>query len=135
MSHTARVKVQFKSLEHLAAACQRDGLELVLDQTTFWTGRTCLHAIRPSSDEQKKAYAGIRIGSHIDFPIGVQASKAGTGFDLVFESMQGQFCRPAINELKKCYAAVAAIAAARKQGFRVQERRLASGEIKLLLSK
>jgi hypothetical protein len=133
MSHTARVKVEFRNLEHLAEACRRVGLELVENQTTFYHGRECLHAVRAKSAEQLRACAEAHIAC--EFPIGLQAARSGKGFDLVFESMQSSFCRPAAMQLKQSYAAVAAVAAARKQGFRVQERRLETGEIKLVFSK
>ena len=142
MSHIAKVKIEIKSLDDLARACQRIGLELVVGQTTFYEtspkyARKCKHAIRPQSPEALQAYntAVVEYGLRAcQFPFGVKAKRGG-GFEVVFESMTGSYCGPVAAELRKSYAAVAAIGAARSQGFRVQESRLQTGEIKLVFSK
>ncbi len=137
MSHVAKVQIEIRDLKILERACARAGLELVLGQKTFYGGyfeRECTHAIKPASDAARAEYRRTAIDSEFEFPFGVVAKEKG-GFELAFETMQSRFCDPFGNELKKSYAAVAAIEAARKNGFRIQERRLATGEIKLILLK
>jgi hypothetical protein len=134
MSHVARVRVQFKNLDHLAEACRRVGLELVRDQAMYYKARGCEHAIRPKSAEQLDAYKSAMWSRDVDFPFGVQRT-GDNEWGVLFESTQSGFCQPLVGELKKAYAAAAAIATARASGFRVQERRLSNGKIQLMFSK
>src|SRR5437868_6583997 len=110
MSHVARVRVQFKNLEHLAEACRRAGLELVRGQETYYKASSCEHAIRPKSAEMIERYKSAMWADEVEFPLGVQATRDGSAFDVMYQTKQSQFCHPVTTELKKAYAAAAAIA-------------------------
>lgn len=154
MSHVAAVGLHVKDLDALALACTELGLELVPGQTTFrWYGRfmddtvpnpdyppelwgTCAHAIR---------YPGA---SAQTYEIGVVPRANGEpGYELLFDSWD-QATRPlakaaggvALTTLRNRYAKHAALrspamAALRRQGYRVTETTNAQGESQLVLQK
>lgn len=146
MSHVATVDVRITSLDDLRAACQRLGLEFMEGQQTYrWYGRHVgdypLPAGFTAADLGKCEHA-IRVpGSAEAYEVGVVRCRDGKpGYMLVWDFWNGGIgLQDKVGEdcglLRQSYATVAAVRTARQQGFHVQERKLASGEIKLVLSR
>lgn len=121
MSHISTIAVEVKNLTVLEKACERLGLKLMRDQTTFkWYGRQaapCAHAIKvPGADyEVGVVRDGNKFALQADF------------FDQKLEAMLGRDGQ----KLIQAYAVEAAKAQARRQGYSVREETQADGTIVL----
>lgn len=146
MSHVATVDVQITNLDDLRAACQRLGLEFVEGQQTYrWYGRHVGDYPLPegfAASDLGKCEHAIRIpGNASAYEVGVVRRRDGKpGWSLMWDFYAGgygleKFVGNDCGLLRQSYATVAAVRTARQQGFQVQERTLASGEIKLVLSR
>lgn len=157
MSHVATVECEIKDLAHLRMACAALGIEFVEGQKTYrWFGHSvgdyplpagfaesdlghCEHAIRlPSGHPNFKTQDN---GIPITYEIGVVCRRDGKpGWSLMWDFFCGGFgLQDVVGEncgnIRREYARAAAVATAQKQGFRVQQTRLADGKIRLKLSK
>lgn len=146
MSHVATVDVQVTNLEDLRAACQRLGLEFAEGQTTYrWYGTHVGDYPLPagfSAADLGSCEHAIRVPGNLEaYEVGVVRRRDGKpGWQLMWDFYLGGFgleqhVGTDCGLLRQSYATVAATRAARQQGFTVQERKLASGEIKLVLSR
>lgn len=144
MSHVSTIEVEVKDLAALRDAAERCGCEFVEGQKTYrWYGRHvgdyplpqgfaasdlghCEHAIR------------VKGGNAQAYEVGVVKRRDGKpGYTLLWDFWAGGHgLQKAIGnngqELTQNYAACAAIRAAKRLGYRVQEKKLATGEIQLV---
>lgn len=146
MSHVATIDIEVKSIADAKAACARLGLEFRENQQTYrWYGTHVgdypLPAGFKAADLGRCQHAiGVKDNA-VAYEIGVCARRDGKpGYTLLWdfycgghglEAVVGKDC---VN-LRREYAAVAAIRTAQAQGFRVQEHRQQDGSIKLLCTK
>lgn len=147
MSHVATIEAEITSLADLKAACERIGCELVENQKTYrWYGRHvgdyplpqgfkkedlghCEHAIRVKGANAQTYEVGV-----------VKRRDGKAGYTMLWDFYAGGYGLQAAvgaggEELVKSYAASAAMRAARKLGYKVAEKRLATGEIQLIASR
>ncbi len=147
MSHVAIIEAEIKDLKVLADACERIGCEFVEGQKTYrWYGRHVGDYPLPAGftkNEMGKCEHVIRVkgaGSQC-YEVGVVKRRDGKeGYTLLWDfyargyGLQDKIGEGA-EELVKSYAASAAMRAAKKLGWKVAEKRLATGEIQLTASR
>lgn len=130
MSHIAKIQLQIKDLDALAAAAESLGCELVRDKKNFlwYAGKRnpCDHVIRV-----KNAKAGT-------YEIGVIADGEGN-FRLECDFWDSGGLLPIVGKdaqkLRQGYAESAATRQAQRQGFRVQRTVNENGVVRLRLTK
>jgi hypothetical protein len=139
MSHVAKIEVEIKDLEALAAAAKRLGGELVKQSTYTWYGHSvgdyplpegftaadlgrCEHAIR---------FPGAK------YEVGVVKRRDGRpGYTLLWDFWQGGYGLTAAigdkgQRISQAYGVEAATRAARRQGNSVTETQAADGSVVL----
>lgn len=145
ISHVAEISIEIRNLDDLATACERIGCELVLGQKTYrWYGRSVGDYPLPQGRTVKdlgKCEHAIRVkkAGPQTYEVGV-CKKADGSWGLEWDFYAGGYGLQAkvgdgAEELVKSYAASAAMRAARKLGYKVAEKRLATGEIQLTASR
>lgn len=143
MSHVAIIEAEITSLPDLKAAAERIGCELVEGQKNYrWYGRHVGDYPLPkgfTKEDLGKCEHAIRLKNATGqtYEIGVVARRDGKpGYTLLWDFYAGGYGLEKVvgkdaNELVKSYAASAAIRAAKKLGYKVTEKKLATGEIQL----
>ena len=147
MSHVAIITAEITSLDDLKTAAERIGCEFVEGQKTYrWYGRHVGDYPLPAGfkkEDMGKCEHAIRVkgaGSQT-YEVGVVKRRDGKpGYTLLWDFYAGGYGLQAkvgegAEELVKSYAASAAMRAARKLGYKVAEKRLATGEIQLTASR
>jgi hypothetical protein len=143
MSHISTIDLHVTDLEALAAGCVELGLELVQQPTYHWFGTT---SVAPpegfTRDDLGKCEYAIRIpGDERAYEVGVVTRRDGKpGYMLLWDEFVGGYGMEAkigkgAGLLKQQYAAQKSMAEARKQGFRVQQKRLPNGKLQVICSK
>ncbi len=125
-SHVDRIEIEVRSLDALALACQRCGLELVRDQTAYrWFGKYMGDTPLPagvSVDQLGHCEHAIRVpGASRAYEIGVVARPEG-GYTLLLDQWQDGYgllahCGPGADKLVREYAVAAIETAAAEQGW------------------
>jgi len=116
MSHISKIELEVRDLGVLAQACERLGLELQRDRTTFkWYGQqgTCDHRIRVPK---------------ADYEIGIRA-KDGQ-YELVCDFFDRELAKalgPQGGLLKQAYAVEKTRLEARRKGYSVLEQPIETG--------
>jgi len=113
MSHIAEVKVEFKDMDALKAACVRCGAEFI------GMGTHQVYA------EQRQGVAFKPKGWH--YPVVLQGSTAAMDN---FNGYWGEMSE--FNRVKQMYAVEVAKKAAKRQGMSITERKQADGSIRLV---
>jgi hypothetical protein len=151
MSHVAYVDIQIKDLGALKTACQKIGLEFKEGQKTHkWYGRwvddyhkddaAYHHGINPKDYGQCEHAIGVPDNAQA-YEAGIVKRPDGKGYTLIYDfyGASGRALEALMGKgaarLKKQYAIEVARKAARKQGFRVQEKIGADGKTRLLCTR
>lgn len=129
MSHIAKIEIEVRDLDALAAACLRLGCALVRDQTTYaWFGRSVGDYPLPEGftvADLGRCQHAIRVPG-ASYEIGVVARRDGRqGFTLLWDSWSSggleRVLGPGAGRLVQAYGVEAATRAARRQGYAVTE--------------
>jgi len=129
MSHIAKISIEIKDLDALAAACRRVGCELRLGQSTYsWYGTSVGDTLLPEGfkvEDLGKCEHAVSVPG-AGYEVGVVARRDGRpGYALLWDSWSygglerklGQGAR----RLVQAYGIEAATRAARRQGCSVTE--------------
>lgn len=117
MSHTATVQVEIKDPKALEDACKKLGVEFHRDEEVQFYDRSRHRGMTARLPGWK-------------YPV---VFKDGQVFHDSYEGSWGEMSE--LNKLKQRYSATVAAKKARQQGFRVQERVLSDGRIRLTCQK
>lgn len=139
MSHVAKIEVEIKDLEALAAAAKRLGGELIEKSTYAWFGASVGDYPLPegfAAEDLGKCERAIRFPG-AKYEVGVVRRRDGRqGYTLLWDFWQGGYgLREAIGakgeRLSQAYGVESATRAARRQGYTVTETQAADGSIVL----
>ena len=139
MSHVAKIEVEIKDLEALAAAAKRLGGELVEQKHYAWYGTSVGDYPLPegfTAADLGKCEQAIRFPG-AKYEIGVVKRRDGRpGYTLLWDFWQGGYgLTKAIGDkgerLSQAYGVEAATRAARRQGYTVTEQQQADGSVVL----
>ncbi len=139
MSHVAKIEIEVRDLDTLAAACLRVGCALVRGQTSYaWYGRSMGDAPLPegfAATDLGTCEHAVRVPG-ARYEIGVVARRDGrAGFTLLWDSWQSggleRVLGPGAGKLVQAYGVEAATRAARRQGYAVTETVQADGSVLL----
>lgn len=151
ISHVASVNIEIKDLDCLKRACVALGLGFREGQRTHkWYGRwmndydaadaAYLHGIKPE-DYGKCAHAIAVPHNASAYEAGVVQRADGKGYSLIYDfyGNKGRALEALIgkgaSKLKQQYAVEVARKAARKQGYRVQEKKEQDGKVRLICTR
>jgi hypothetical protein len=139
MSHVAKIEVEIRDLEALAAACQRIGCELHMGQREYaWFGTSVGDYPLPegfkAADLGKCEHAISVPGA--SYEVGVVARRDGRqGYTLLWDSWSSGGLERKLGQgasrLVQAYGVEAATRAARRQGYSVTETTREDGAIVL----
>lgn len=139
MSHVAKIQIELRDLEALAAACPRVGAEFVEGQTTYaWWGRSAGDYPLPegfAAEDLGKCEHAISVPG-AKYEIGVCRRRDGKpGYTLLWDSWRGggleQRLGPNAQRLVQAYGVETAKRAARRAGYSVTETTNADGSVTL----
>lgn len=130
MSHIAKIHLEIKDLDALAAAAESLGCELVRGQKDFlwYAGRRnpCDHAIRVKNAKRRTYEIGVIADGEGSFRLECDFWDSGGLEDIVGAEAK---------KLRQAYAESAATRQAQRQGFRVQRTVGQNGVVKLRLTR
>ena len=147
MSHIEEISIEVRDVDALREACNELGCDLIQQPHYKWFGEIIgdggpLPAGFTAADMGQCSYAiKVRGANAETYEVGVVQRRDGKpGFVLMWDSWQGGYGLQAVvgekcGKLVQSYATQVAIKQARRQGFAVQQKRLANGKIQLTMSK